>query len=126
MPRKLRVEYKGAIYHVMNRGDRREPIFLDDGDRRLFVETLGQACRKTGWQIHAYCLMSNHFHLVAVSPFVIAAKIDDRQPLTVGTQSLDDGPVGPAVEEQVIELIANGFVPPGDFPLWPVGRLGPG
>jgi REP element-mobilizing transposase RayT len=55
MARKLRVEYEGAIYHVMNRGDRREPVFKDDGDRRLFLETLGQACRKTDWQVHAWC-----------------------------------------------------------------------
>jgi hypothetical protein len=40
MARKLRVEYPGAIYHVMNRGDRREPIFRDDADRERFVETL--------------------------------------------------------------------------------------
>ena len=40
--RQLRVEYAGAIYHVMNRGDRREPIFQDDGDRQRFVETLGE------------------------------------------------------------------------------------
>ena len=55
--RKLRVEYPGAIYHVMNRGDRREPIFLGDPDRVLFLEALGEACRKTGWQVHALCLM---------------------------------------------------------------------
>jgi hypothetical protein len=54
MPRKPRVEYPGAIYHVMNRGDRREPILKDDEDRRCFLETLGQACGKTGWQVHAY------------------------------------------------------------------------
>jgi len=60
MARKLRVQYPGAIYHVMNRGDRREPIFKDDKDRQRFLETLGQACRKTGWQMHAYCLMLNH------------------------------------------------------------------
>ena len=47
MARKLRVEYPGAIYHVMNRGDRREPIFKDDVDRQRFVETLGEACAKT-------------------------------------------------------------------------------
>lgn len=57
MARKLRVEYPGAIYHIMNRGDRREPIFADDFDRRRFVETLGEACAKTSWQVHAYCLM---------------------------------------------------------------------
>jgi putative transposase len=68
MPRKLRVEYEGAIYHVMNRGDRREPIFFDDKDRELFLETLGQACQKSGWQVHAYCLMPNHFHLVVETP----------------------------------------------------------
>ena len=68
MGRRLRVEYPGAIYHVMNRGDRRELIFEDDPDRGMFVETLGQACGKTGWQVHAYCLMPNHFHLVMETP----------------------------------------------------------
>lgn len=68
MPRKLRVEYPGAIYHVMNRGDRREPIFEDDQDRRRFLETLGQTCEKTGWQVHAFCLMSNHLHVVVETP----------------------------------------------------------
>ena len=68
MPRKLRVRYPGAIYHLMNRGDRREDIFEDDADRRRFLETLGQTCDKTGWQVHAYRLMSNHFHLVVETP----------------------------------------------------------
>jgi putative transposase len=68
MSRRLRVEYEGAIYHLMNRGDRREPIFLDDEDRELFLQTLGQACAKTDWQVHAFCLMSNHFHLVVETP----------------------------------------------------------
>lgn len=52
----------------MSRGDRREAIFHDDKDRQHFLVTLGQACRKTGWQVHAYCLMSNHFHLVVETP----------------------------------------------------------
>src|SRR6266498_2836779 len=68
MARKLRVEYEGAIYHVMNRGDRREPVFRDAADRELFLRTLAEACRKTDWQVHAYCLMSNHFHLVVETP----------------------------------------------------------
>ncbi len=68
MARKLRVQYPGAIYHVMNRGDRREPIFLTDSDRELFLETLSQACEKTDWLVHAWCLMSNHFHLVVETP----------------------------------------------------------
>ena len=52
MARKLRVEYPGAIYQVMNRGYRREPIFKDDAVRQCFVETLGEVCAKTGW-LHA-------------------------------------------------------------------------
>ena len=68
MPRPLRIEYAGAIYHLMNRGDRREPIFLDDQDRQTFLRTLQEACEKTDWQIHAFCLMGNHFHLVAETP----------------------------------------------------------
>jgi REP element-mobilizing transposase RayT len=68
MARKLRVEYAGAIYHVMNRGDRRERIFVDDADRQRFVDTLGEACAKTGWQVHAYVLMPNHFHVVVETP----------------------------------------------------------
>jgi REP element-mobilizing transposase RayT len=68
MPRKLRLEYEGAIYHVMNRGDRREAIFKDDTDRERFLETLGECCAKTGWQVHALCLMPDHFHLVVETP----------------------------------------------------------
>ena len=64
MARKLRLQYPGAIYHIMSRGDRREPIFVDVVDRQSFVATLSEACAKTGWQVHAYCLMGNHFHLV--------------------------------------------------------------
>jgi REP element-mobilizing transposase RayT len=52
----------------MNRGDRRERIFMDDADRQRFVDTLGEACAKTGWQVHAYVLMPNHFHLVVETP----------------------------------------------------------
>ncbi len=64
----MRVEFPGAIYHVMNRGDRREPIFRDDADRRRFVETLAEVCVKTDWQVQAYVLMPNHFHLVVETP----------------------------------------------------------
>ena len=68
MARKLRVEYAGAIYHVLSRGDRREEIFLTNKDRELFLETLGAACTKAGWEVLAYCLMPNHFHLVLRTP----------------------------------------------------------
>jgi REP element-mobilizing transposase RayT len=68
MARKLRIQYPGAIYHVMNRGDHREAIFRDDQDRHRFVATLEECCQKTGWQVHSYCLMANHFHLVLETP----------------------------------------------------------
>ncbi len=68
MARKLRVQYPGAIYHVMNRGDRREDVFENDDDRRLFLETLREVCEKTDWQVHAWCLMRNHIHLVVETP----------------------------------------------------------
>ena len=68
MPRQLRIEYPGAIYHVLSRGDRKDPIFLDDGDGHDFIKTLAEACQKTGFEIHAYCLMKNHFHLVVETP----------------------------------------------------------
>ncbi len=68
MPRALRIEYDGAIYHVMNRGKRRGNIFGGDEDRRLFLKTLEEACGKSHWQVHAYCLMSNNFHLVLETP----------------------------------------------------------
>jgi putative transposase len=68
MARQLRVQYEGAIYHLMSRGDRREEVFRDDVDRKSFLQALGAACEKTGWQTHAYCLMANHFHLVIETP----------------------------------------------------------
>src|ERR1035438_8287072 len=68
MARKVRIQYPGASYHVVNRGDRREAIFEDDEDRERLLKRLTQACQKTGWQVHAYCLMRNHFHLVIETP----------------------------------------------------------
>jgi putative transposase len=68
MPRKLRIEYPGAIYHVINRGNRREKIFRTDADYEMFLTALGEVCQKTGWEVHAYCLMKNHFHLVIETP----------------------------------------------------------
>ena len=53
---------------MMNRGDRREPIVRDDADRKLFLATFEECCGKTDWQVHAWCLMPNHFHLVVETP----------------------------------------------------------
>jgi putative transposase len=52
----------------MSRGDRREDIFLDDVDRQDFLKTLAEACQKTDWQVHAFCLMRNHYHLMVETP----------------------------------------------------------
>ncbi len=59
MPRKMRVEYPGAMYHVMSRGDQRDDIFLDDVDRHEFIKTLAEACQKTDWWVHAFCRMKS-------------------------------------------------------------------
>jgi len=50
MPRQLRIQFPGAMYHVMSRGNRRAEIFLDDVDRHDSLKTLAEACQKTGWQ----------------------------------------------------------------------------
>ena len=68
MPRPLRIQYAGAIYHLMSRGDRRQAIFSDDTDRHAFLSLLERTCEKTGWQVHAFVLMGNHFHLVVETP----------------------------------------------------------
>jgi len=52
----------------MSRGDHREVIFKGDPDREMFLDALGQCCRRTGWQVHALCLLANHFHLVVETP----------------------------------------------------------
>ena len=68
MARKPRVEYAGAVYHVMSRGNRQQTIFRTDDDCEMFLITLGEACKRTGWKIHAYVLMGNHYHLLLETP----------------------------------------------------------
>ena len=57
MPRSPRIEYEGALYHVLCRGDRREPIFRDDRDRRNFLETLGEVCERSGAFVCSFVLI---------------------------------------------------------------------
>ena len=52
----------------MCRGDRREAVFRGDHDNQLFIETLGEACGRCGWVVHAYVLMSNHYHMLLETP----------------------------------------------------------
>ncbi len=68
MPRPLRLQYPGAVYHIMARGNHQGPIVDDDRDRQRWLETLAEACEKTGWRVHAYVLMNNHFHLLVATP----------------------------------------------------------
>ena len=68
MARPLRLEFPGAVYHVTARGNERREVFRDDEDRRLFVSTLGRTVARWRWVVHAYCLMSNHYHLLIETP----------------------------------------------------------
>ncbi len=64
MSRPLRIELAGGLYHVTSRGDRREDIYGDDVDRVKWLALLGEVCARFNWRCHAYCLMSNHYHIV--------------------------------------------------------------
>jgi len=68
MARPLRIEYPGAIYHITSRGNAQADIYLEDADRTAFLETLSGVIERFGWVCHAYCLMSNHYHLVIETP----------------------------------------------------------
>ncbi len=68
MARPLRFQYPGAVYHVMARGDGGDAVFETDDDRRAFLSRLGEVCESHGWRIHAWVLMSNHFHLLLETP----------------------------------------------------------
>jgi putative transposase len=68
MARPLRLELTGALYHVTSSGDGREDIYLSDADRLAWLETLGQVCARFNWVCHAYCLMTNHYHIVIETP----------------------------------------------------------
>ncbi len=68
MARPLRLEFPGALYHVTSRGNARESIFVDDTDRRQFLEVLDRVCGRTRWRIRAWCQMGNHYHLLLETP----------------------------------------------------------
>ena len=68
MARKLRLEFPGAIYHVINRGNYRTAIFKTEGAQAAFEACLFEACAKSNWVLHAFVVMSNHFHLALETP----------------------------------------------------------
>ena len=68
MSRPLRIEYSGAVYHVTSRGNARNKIFSDDEDREMFISILDLVVKRYNWLCHAYCLMTNHYHLMIETP----------------------------------------------------------
>jgi REP element-mobilizing transposase RayT len=68
MARPIRVEFAGAVYHVMARGNERRDIFRDDRDRERFLDTLAGVVEQYGWRLNAYCLMGNHYHALIGTP----------------------------------------------------------
>ncbi len=68
MARPLRLEYAGALYHITSRGNREDDIYEDDSDCKLFIDLLDKIAGTHNWICHAYCLMSNHFHLLIETP----------------------------------------------------------
>ena len=68
MARKLRLEYPGACYHVINRGNYRADVFRTPGAQAAFESCLFAACEKSGWQLHAFVIMRNHYHLAMATP----------------------------------------------------------
>ena len=68
MSRPLRIEYPGAVYHVTSRGNEKKPVFKDDHDRESFLNALQHVNKRYNWICHAYCLMTNHYHLLIETP----------------------------------------------------------
>lgn len=68
MARPLRIQYDGALYHITSRGNERKPVYKDDDDRRVFLDTLLGVNKRYNWICHAYCLMNNHYHLIIETP----------------------------------------------------------
>ena len=68
MARPLRIEYPGALYHVTARGNARQRIYSDSKDCQAFLDLLGTLSDRYHWLCHAYCLMTNHYHLLLETP----------------------------------------------------------
>ncbi len=79
MARSARIQYVGAFYHVMNRGNERKNIFLDNQDRNKFYEILGAVEEKYGIMIYAFVLMNNHYHILLETPFSNLSRAIQKQ-----------------------------------------------
>lgn len=74
MARPLRIELSGGVYHVTSRGDGRDDIYLSDADRETWLEVFGQVCERCNWICHAWCQMTNHYHILIETPEANLAK----------------------------------------------------
>lgn len=68
MARKPRIEFAGAIYHILSRGNYKKDLFSMDGSGWAFEKALFETCERTGWLLHAYVIMGNHYHLALETP----------------------------------------------------------
>ena len=68
MSRPLRLELAGGLYHVTSRGDGREDIYLSDADRQAWLGVFGRVCKRFNWVCHAWCQMTNHYHILIETP----------------------------------------------------------
>jgi putative transposase len=84
----LRLKFAGALHHLTSRGNSRNLIYLQDDDFELFLQTLANVCERYNWVVHAYCLMTNHYHLLVETP---DANLSQRMRQLNGifTQSMD-------------------------------------
>jgi putative transposase len=115
MARKLRVEVEGGIYHVINRGNYRAAIFQKAKTKEAFLKCLDEACGKTGWRVHAWCIMSNHYHLAVETP---GANLVDGMRWLQGTFSVRFN----RLRDERGHLFQGRYK---SFPVDPVGGLGP-
>jgi putative transposase len=68
MARRMRLESAAGVYHVLNRGNYRADVFQTERTKEAFLRCLGETCERTGWVVHAWCIMSNHYHLALSTP----------------------------------------------------------
>ncbi len=74
MARQLRIQFEGALYHIISRGNERMMIFLDEADRIKYINILHTTIERFNWLCHVYCLMGNHYHLMIETPVANLAK----------------------------------------------------
>jgi putative transposase len=68
MARPLRIQFDGALYHIISKGNERMMIFLEDADRIKYLNILNTTIERFNWLCHVYCLMGNHYHLMIETP----------------------------------------------------------